>query len=200
MKTVNIERKALAAAIISAPKSDVRYYLNGLLLEVNYDGFVIVVGTDGHRMTVCLSATTGDTNEPFNIIVPHEVISNVLKVNKSSHVTLVIDGDSHTLGGLPFTPVDGKYPDWRRTIPNDDAQAPLVLSFNPSYMLDAHKSTAAYDEKTLAKLLNSSLFSQTYYGDKVIASSPGNDCFTVVCGRRSESPFTRPAFTKATIS
>ncbi len=195
METVNIERKALAAAIISASKSDVRYYLNGLLLEVNYDGFVIVVGTDGHRITVCLSAASDDTNEPFNIIVPHEVISNVLKVDKSSHIPLIIDGDIYTLGGLPFTPTDGKYPEWRRVIPNDDTQSHLVLIFNPSYMLDAHKSTAAYEGQTLAKLLNSSLFSQTYYGDKVIVSSPGNDCFTVVMGIRGDSSFSRPAFT-----
>ncbi len=198
METVNIERKALAAAILSAPKSDVRYYLNGLLLEVNYD--VIVVGTDGHRITVCLSATTGDTNEPFNIIVPHEAISNVLKANKSRFITLVIDGDSHTLGGLPFSPIDGKYPDWRRTIPNDDIQSPLVSSINPSYMLDAHKSTAAYEGKTLAKLLGGKLFSQTYYGDKVIVSSPGDDCFTLIMGMRSESSFSRSAFTAVTNS
>ncbi len=199
MKTVNIERIALAAAIISASKSDARHYLNGLLLEVNYDGFVIVVGTDGHRMTVCLSAASGDINEPFNIIVPHEAISNVLKANKSRFITLIIDGDNYTFGGLPFTPIDGKYPEWRNIVPNDNAQSPLVSSVNPSYMLDAHKSTAAYEEKTLAKLLGGSLFSQTYYGDKVIVSSPGNDCFTLIMGMRSDSSFIRPAF-KAAIS
>ncbi len=104
-------------------QQDVRYYLNGMLLEAA-DGMLRAVATDGHRLS--LSEVPFDLGEPgagFQIIVPRKAVmelgrllgdgENTIKLELSgSHIRLHSDE-------LIFTSklIDGKYPEYRRVIP-----------------------------------------------------------------------------------
>ena len=52
---ITISRSAfIAAASVIQAKDDVRYYLNGVLIEKGRDNKPIIVATDGHRMVAAL--------------------------------------------------------------------------------------------------------------------------------------------------
>lgn len=112
-----IDRTAFAMA-----QQDVRYYLNGMLLEVSQN-CLRAVATDGHRLAMC--STEGDINqqEKHQVIVPRKGILEMARLltegGESVHITL---GASHIrarTGDFMFTSklVDGKFPDYERVIP-----------------------------------------------------------------------------------
>ncbi len=112
-----IDRTAFAMA-----QQDVRYYLNGMLLEVSHN-CLRAVATDGHRLAMCY--TDGDINqlEKHQVIVPRKGILELARLltdgGESVHITL---GASHIrakTGDFMFTSklVDGKFPDYERVIP-----------------------------------------------------------------------------------
>ena len=106
-----------------APKSDIRYYLNGVLLEVTAAGR-FYVATDGHKLVAIREARQeGDTIGEW--IIPRDVILGI-KIQKAGrnpveHAELEIDGAKAKLDycgtGAVFAFVDGKFPDWRRVVP-----------------------------------------------------------------------------------
>jgi DNA polymerase III subunit beta len=110
---------------------DVRYYLNGLMLEVEENG-VRTVATDGHRLALCELKTTVDVSSSQQVIVPRKGVQELLRLLEDSdeRVRLQI-GSSHirvTLPGLRFTSklIDGRFPDYERVIPRDGDQVMRV--------------------------------------------------------------------------
>ncbi len=103
-------------------QQDVRYYLNGLMLEL--DGRQVrAVATDGHRLS--LSEMEADTGvaEARQVIVPRKGISELAKLMADGEGEAVFElGSNHMrveLDGVIFTTklIDGKFPDYRRVIP-----------------------------------------------------------------------------------
>ena len=101
---------------------DVRYYLNGLLLEISAQT-VRAVATDGHRLALKdLECETGAT-ETVQIIVPRKGISELMRlladggemveVQISSNHVRVTQGDRQLTTKL----IDGKFPDYMRVLP-----------------------------------------------------------------------------------
>ncbi|MFT5161553.1 MAG: DNA polymerase-3 subunit beta [Alteromonadaceae bacterium] len=101
---------------------DVRYYLNGMFLEVE-NNIIRTVSTDGHRLA--LSSLTIDFSyaEPVSIIIPRKGIMEVLRLIPDGDELVVIDiGTNHiriTDNDFTFTSklVDGRFPDYRRVMP-----------------------------------------------------------------------------------
>ncbi|MFC3608113.1 DNA polymerase III subunit beta [Stutzerimonas tarimensis] len=112
-----IERTSFAMA-----QQDVRYYLNGMLLEVHQDQLRAVT-TDGHRMALCsLSAGIGQ-GDRHQIIVPRKGILELARLltDQDGEVNIVL-GQHHiraTTADFTFTSklVDGKFPDYERVLP-----------------------------------------------------------------------------------
>lgn len=108
----------------SMAQQDVRYYLNGMLLEVK-SGSLRSVATDGHRLaTAWAEASVGD-DSTHQIIVPRKGILELARLLQGGDnpVTLVI-GANHiraNVGDFTFTSklVDGKFPDYQRVIPRN---------------------------------------------------------------------------------
>ncbi len=105
----------------SMANQDVRYYLNGLLLELDGDQ-IRTVATDGHRLATA-SAAHPLEGEGRQCILPRKGVMELVKLldNEEAPVTLSL-GDAHlraTLPGFTFTTklVDGRFPDYRRVIP-----------------------------------------------------------------------------------
>jgi DNA polymerase-3 subunit beta len=150
---LTIEHNILKALLIVAPKKDLRYYLNAVLIDVRAQD-VALVATNGH---VLLSVPyLGDVEGDRIVgqwIVPREAIEAV-KPGKVGRTVLpitveIIPGaetpdperpgvtikalDTITITGATTTttkPVDGRYPNWRRVMP---AAASLeVAQFDPA--------------------------------------------------------------------
>lgn len=113
--THSIEVSTLKALLLCAAKNDVRYFLNSILLESS-GGTLRAVSTDGNCILV---VDLGPTDIPAGaVIVPRASVELAIKAaGKAKCVMYTPD----TLAGIPFTAVEGKFPDWRRVIP----RAPL---------------------------------------------------------------------------
>jgi DNA polymerase-3 subunit beta len=114
-----IDKTAFAMAL-----QDVRYYLNGLLLEVS-SGLLRAVATDGHRLAYCEKQADCDLAEIKQVIVPRKGIQELVRLLDDSDEPInMILGSNHIraeLGGIRFTSklIDGRFPDYNRVIPDD---------------------------------------------------------------------------------
>lgn len=112
-----IERTHFAMA-----QQDVRYYLNGLMLETT-DGQLRAVATDGHRLAVSEVRTELSGSEVFQVIVPRKGISELGRLLEDSDENAIIQiGPNHIRIQLPnliFTSklIDGKFPDYNKVLP-----------------------------------------------------------------------------------
>lgn len=108
-------------------QQDVRYYLNGLLLELDKQR-VNVVATDGHRLAMDLIDTTVTTDEASQIIVPRKGIQELIRLLDGSEDSIRVDiSKNHIrieLDSIRFTSklIDGKFPDYKKVIPQVGSQ------------------------------------------------------------------------------
>ena len=101
---------------------DVRYYLNGLLLELNPTS-LRAVATDGHRLALSekgCDISPGDINQ---IIVPRKGIMELTRLLADSDDGCTVQINNNfvriDLGDIVFTSklIDGRFPDYDRVIP-----------------------------------------------------------------------------------
>ncbi len=121
-----IERTAFAMA-----QQDVRYYLNGLMLEP-VDGVLRAVATDGHRLAFCeLPAAVGDGTAQ-QVIVPRKGVQELHRLLGDSESPIAVEiGSNHiriTTDDLRFTSklIDGRFPDYQRVIPKNADKRLLI--------------------------------------------------------------------------
>ncbi len=112
-----IDRTAFAMA-----QQDVRYYLNGMLLELKA-GRLRVVATDGHRLAMCTLPSPVPVDEDTQVILPRKGVLELsrLLLEEDQDIAVVL-GSNHlraTTDGFTFTSklVDGKFPDYERVLP-----------------------------------------------------------------------------------
>lgn len=112
-----IDRTSFAMA-----QQDVRYYLNGMLIEVQ-TGALRAVATDGHRLAMCAMEASIENTERHQVIVPRKGILELARLltEQDGEVAIVL-GANHiraTTGEFTFTSklVDGKFPDYERVLP-----------------------------------------------------------------------------------
>ncbi|MFH4558708.1 DNA polymerase III subunit beta [Vibrio diabolicus] len=105
----------------SMANQDVRYYLNGMLFEI--DGTTLrSVATDGHRMAVSQTQLGADF-EQKQIIVPRKGVQELVKLMDAPEQPVVLQiGSSNVraeVNNFTFTSklVDGRFPDYRRVLP-----------------------------------------------------------------------------------
>ena len=104
-------------------RQDVRYFLNGLLLEVSSQ-HLKAVATDGHRLAVAQVSMATGLETPRSIIVPRKGVIELVRLLKGDDGDLVVRLGSNaiqmTIGDVRFTSklIDGKFPDYERVIPD----------------------------------------------------------------------------------
>lgn len=102
-------------------QQDIRYYLNGLLFEVNANR-LNVVGTDGHRLSYT-STELAQNYENQELILPRKTVIELIKLLDESdeEVTIEIAGGqvNFIFGDIRLISkvIDGKFPDYTRVIP-----------------------------------------------------------------------------------
>jgi DNA polymerase-3 subunit beta len=104
-------------------QQDVRYYLNGLLLEMS-DGILRAVATDGHRLAMSEEGSEIGETEDFQIIIPRKAILELSRMLEDGDNEVTVEVGSNNvriiLGETIFTSklIDGKFPDYRKVIPS----------------------------------------------------------------------------------
>ena len=120
-KTLNdiIDKTAFAMA-----QQDVRYYLNGLMLEIS-SNYLRAVATDGHRLAYCEKETSADIADIKQVILPRKgVLELVRLLSDTDDMAKITLGSNHLqieFNGLRLTSklIDGRFPDYNRVIPTD---------------------------------------------------------------------------------
>jgi DNA polymerase-3 subunit beta len=146
-QTLRLARKDLRRLVdkthFSMAQQDVRYYLNGLLLETEKKK-LRAVATDGHRLALSEIELATVTTREEQMIVPRK---GVLELNR------LLDGDGEvelTLGtnhiraqfdGVRLTSklIDGRFPEYSRVIPH---QPKNVMSADRTLLRQALQRTA----------------------------------------------------------
>lgn len=103
-------------------QQDVRYYLNGMLLEV--EGKQLrTVATDGHRLALCSTESEIKVDKNQQIIIPRKGVVELARIlEDSDDVAEVQVGQNHIrllTGQLCFTSklIDGRFPDYQKVLP-----------------------------------------------------------------------------------
>jgi DNA polymerase III subunit beta len=140
-----IDKTAFAMA-----QQDVRYYLNGLLMELSKD-FFRLVATDGHRLA--LSEYEGENNitTEEQIIIPRKGILELARLlsNTDELAEVKISNNHIRVETKQFTftskLIDGKFPDYNRVIPLDGNK---TLSVNRDLLKQSlHRISILSNEK-----------------------------------------------------
>ena len=113
----------LTRTSFSMAQQDVRYFLNGLLIEI-HDSYILSVATDGHRL-----AKTQVNVEPLGIdlvqsIIPRKAVIEIgkfLDADSESMVNVKLNASHVSVqsGNFMFISklIDGRFPDYEKVIP-----------------------------------------------------------------------------------
>lgn len=128
-QTIAVRQDVLARLIekthFSMAQQDVRYYLNGMLLETG-GKHLRAVATDGHRLALCAVELDGETLEEQQVIVPRKGVLELQRLLGGESMLEIELGSNHVriqLDGIRFTSklIDGRFPEYERVIPQDSA-------------------------------------------------------------------------------
>lgn len=112
-----IDRTAFAMA-----HQDVRYYLNGTLLDLR-ENALRCVATDGHRLALCETAIELNAKTRRQVIIPRKGVLELQRLLDAGDGTVEIEfGRNHLRvrrGDFVFTTklIDGRFPDYEAVIP-----------------------------------------------------------------------------------
>ena len=113
-----IEKTAFAMA-----QQDVRYYLNGLMVEMTAHE-LRAVASDGHRLALCEMRGEFDFGAGRQVIVPRKGINELSRLLEGGEDTIEVSVDENHIrinqSSFRFTSklIDGKFPDYRRVMPS----------------------------------------------------------------------------------
>jgi DNA polymerase III subunit beta len=124
-QTVKIPRKELLRLLekthFSMAQQDVRYYLNGMLLEI--DALSLrAVATDGHRLGLCETTLSAKAKTSQQVIVPRKGVlelQRVLTNEGDAEIAICTNHIRAQIGDVRFTSklIDGRFPEYSRVIP-----------------------------------------------------------------------------------
>ena len=151
---ITIDRNALKAVSRFAAVKDIRYYLQGVLIE-STPLQTRLAATCGHSLAVHRADAKGDNEGSWTGILPLDAVTTLLKMKathktlKDAPITVTVSDEGEIrcdwIGQSIITrAVDGKFPDYRRVIP--EALDGLPCWINPDYLariVDAAKDISA---------------------------------------------------------
>lgn len=153
-------KKLLEKTHFSMAQQDVRYYLNGMLVES--DGKTLkTVATDGHRLAYCEAPMESAAGGVQQVIVPRKGVLELQRLLTGEDTVELVIGTNHVrvqIGTIRFTSklIDGRFPEYGRVIPT-----------NPS------KKVAATRDVLRAALQRAAILSNEKYRGIRLSVKPG---------------------------
>lgn len=131
-------RHLLETTDFAMAQNDVRYYLNGMCMQVEGDT-LRTVSTDGHRLALCESQCLKGSVQAEKLIVPRKAIIEAKRIFDGDGDLTVSFGTNHirfAADGVELTSklIDAQYPDYNRVVPESN---PLVVKANKNELLSA---------------------------------------------------------------
>jgi DNA polymerase-3 subunit beta len=123
-------KRLLEKTHFSMAQQDVRYYLNGLLLETSAKT-LRTVATDGHRLAMAEIALPEGAKTGQQVIVPRKGVLELQRIlGSDDQIMEIAIGSNHVrvqIGTIRFTSklIDGRFPEYGRVIP---ANPPRIVS------------------------------------------------------------------------
>jgi len=126
-QTLRVNRADLRRLIdkthFSMAQQDVRYYLNGLLLETDKQQ-LRAVATDGHRLALSEIDLLGESVRGEQLIVPRKGVLELNRLLEGDGEVQLLLGPNHIrvqLEGIRLTSklIDGRFPDYSRVVPSE---------------------------------------------------------------------------------
>ena len=127
-QSFNIPQKHLKdlfdSTAFAMAQQDVRYYLNGMLVELSTDN-IKLVATDGHRLALSEYPTDIGISTDKQIIIPRKGVMELSRLLENSdspaEITLSKNHIRIKTDAFTFTSklIDGKFPEYKRVIPVD---------------------------------------------------------------------------------
>ena len=128
----------LKAVMMAAAKKDIRYYLNGVMVRNGE-----LAATNGHMALLIKSDSIKSDDE---YIIGNDALKMIVTVHKGikgDNRVEVIDGIIVTGSSkISITPVDGKFPDVNRVIPQEPSGD--IAHFNAEYLLACQKANGEF--------------------------------------------------------
>lgn len=115
-------RKLLERTQFAMANQDVRYYLNGLLLDLQ-GARLRCVATDGHRMAMSETALEGAVKADRQLIIPRKGVGELLGLFAAGEGEVELECSAHHVrvrrDDVTFTSklIDGRFPDYEAVIP-----------------------------------------------------------------------------------
>ena len=136
-------RRLVEKTHFSMAQQDVRYYLNGLLLETDKKR-LRAVATDGHRLALCEVDLLGSATRDEQLIVPRKGVLELSRLLDGEGEVQVALGANHIrvqLDGIRLTSklIDGRFPEYSRVVP---AQPKNVIKADRNLFRQALQRTA----------------------------------------------------------
>ena len=142
-------KKLIEKTHFSMAQQDVRYYLNGTLLEAE-DKILRAVATDGHRLAIADTALAVAAKTTQQVIVPRKGILELQRILGNEGDVQLSIGTNHvraTIGDVRFTSklIDGKFPEYGRVIPANPTK--IVTAARDTLRQSLHRTAILSNEK-----------------------------------------------------
>lgn len=117
-------RTLLQRTAFTIAQKETRYYMNGLLLEIEAEKMT-AVATDGHRLALTSAAITAPVEEKKQLLLPRKTVFELIRLLDSNEDTLGISvNKSHiTINAKHFTLtsklIESQYPNYKMVIPKN---------------------------------------------------------------------------------
>lgn len=115
-------KKLLDRTAFAMAQQDVRYYLNGCLLECT-SAALRSVATDGHRLAKSEIALKTGVENTYQAVMPRKAVAELMRFLQEGQQAQVQINPNHARvngGGWVFTTklIDGRFPDYEKVIPD----------------------------------------------------------------------------------
>lgn len=131
-----IEQKSLQALLhrthFAMAQQDVRYYLNGMLIEIK-ENEMRTVATDGHRLALNTISTSAELTNAMQVIMPRKGVTELMRLlqHDAIDVSAIVTASHVRIHGPDFTfttkLIDGRYPDYEKVLPNKAGAKSIIV-------------------------------------------------------------------------
>ena len=185
MFTVTVPHNTLKALALIAAKNDVRFYLNSLCIDTTTPGRLHLVACDGHKALIVGNAKIDGAIEAGQFLIPIEAITSVKPVRRDP-ITIDIEPVDKIIAKYTVTgkltgtgrTIDGRFPDWRRIIPERRVAQGELAHFNMQYVGDFGRA---------AELLDFKYPHIVHNGENAAWVNLGSDAFGILMPIRGET-------------